>query len=114
LKNAVQRAFILADQFLTAEELPIDDETGAEHSALHQEPRVGGLLGPSPGGGFSSDRRGVVIRIGTSIDSAQRQLALATLVQCAWVEDRAAAMLGISLEHLAKLAGDSRLNQPNR
>ncbi|NBY17481.1 MAG: hypothetical protein EBQ78_07705, partial [Betaproteobacteria bacterium] len=63
---------------------------------------------------FSNDRRGVVIRIGTSIDSAQRQLALATLVQCAWVEDRAAAMLGISLEHLAKLAGDSRLNQPNR
>jgi len=65
-------------------------------------------------GGFSSDRRGVVIRIGTSIDSAQRQLALATLVQCAWAEDRAAAMLGISLEHLAQLAGESRPNHAGR
>jgi DNA-binding NtrC family response regulator len=114
LKNAVQRAFILADQLLTVEELPIGEETGPEQSALNQAPRGGSLLGTPSAGGFSSDRRGVVIRIGTSIDSAQRQLALATLVQCAWVEDRAAAMLGISLEHLTKLAGDSRLNQLNQ
>jgi DNA-binding NtrC family response regulator len=114
LKNAVQRAFILADQLLTVEELPIGEETGPEQSALNQAPRGGSSLGTPSAGGFSSDRRGVVIRIGTSIDSAQRQLALATLVQCAWVEDRAAAMLGISLEHLTKLAGDSRLNQLNQ
>jgi DNA-binding NtrC family response regulator len=114
LRNAVQRAFILADQLLTAEELPFDDEAGTERTSLYVGPAVGGSLGPEAGSRFPSDRRGVVIRIGTSIDSAQRQLALATLVQCAWVEDRAAAMLGISLEHLAKLAGDSRLNQPNR
>jgi len=81
---------------------------------LSAGPMVSGSLGPGAGGGFSGDRRGVVIRIGTTIDSAQRQLALATLVQCAWVEDRAAAMLGVSLEHLAKLAGDSRLTQPSR
>jgi DNA-binding NtrC family response regulator len=114
LRNAVQRAFILADQLLTAEELPFDDETGTERTSLYVGTAVGGSLAPEAGSRFPSDRRGVVIRIGTSIDSAQRQLALATLVQCAWVEDRAAAMLGISLEHLAKLAGDSRLNQPNR
>jgi DNA-binding NtrC family response regulator len=114
LRNAVQRAFILADQLLTVEEPSFDDESSTERSSLSAGPMVGGLLGPRAGGGFSGDRRGVVIRIGTSIDSAQRQLALATLVQCAWVEDRAAAMLGVSLEHLAKLAGDSRLTQPSR
>jgi DNA-binding NtrC family response regulator len=114
LRNAVQRAFILADQFLTAEEPSLDDESSTERSSLSAGQMGGGLLGPGAGGDFPGDRRGVVIRIGTSIDSAQRQLALATLVQCAWVEDRAAAMLGISLEHLAKLAGDSRLTQPSR
>jgi DNA-binding NtrC family response regulator len=114
LRNAVQRAFILADQFLTVEEPSFDDESSTERSSLSAGQMVGGSLGPGAGGGFPGDRRGVVIRIGTSIDSAQRQLALATLVQCAWVEDRAAAMLGISLEHLARLAGDSRLTQPSR
>lgn len=111
LKNLVQRAFILGDQFLTAAELPVDDDTDAALSASPKASTEGWGLRPPAEGGFSTDRRGVVIRIGTSLDSAQRQLALATLVQCAWVEDRAAAMLGISLEQLAKLASGSHPNQ---
>ena len=113
LKNVVQRAFILGDQFLTADEMPDDDEMGVARAESHKGPMEGRGQGPSAGG-FSSDRRGVVIRIGTSIESAQRQLALATLVQCAWVEDRAAAMLGISLGHLAKLAGNHQTTQSNQ
>ena len=114
LKNVVQRAFILGDQFLMADDALVDDEADTARTTAHKRLVPGRSLAPPVDGGFSSDRRGVVIRIGTSIDSAQRQLALATLVQCAWAEDRAAAMLGISLEHLAQLAGESRPNHAGR
>ena len=100
LRNAVQRAYILADEVLDANGVLLEDEPAADGIAatLQSEPQV--------------DRRGVVIRIGSSIEQAKRQLALATLVQCAWVEERAAAMLGISTENLSNLVGEMALNKP--
>lgn len=100
LRNAVQRAYILADEVLDANCVLLEDEHAAESIAATAQSDT------------QADRRGVVIRIGSSIEQAKRQLALATLVQCAWVEDRAAAMLGISTEHLSNLVGEMALNKP--
>jgi two-component system response regulator AtoC len=100
LRNAVQRAYILADEVLDANGVLLEDEHAAESIAATAQSDT------------QVDRRGVVIRIGSSIEQAKRQLALATLVQCAWVEDRAAAMLGISTEHLSNLVGEMALNKP--
>ena len=99
LRNAVQRAYILADEILDFHNVSLDEEHSAD------------LIATTPYPASQGDRRGVVIRIGTSIDLAQRQFALATLVQCAWVEDRAAAMLGISRENLSTLVGEMPLNK---
>jgi DNA-binding NtrC family response regulator len=99
LRNAVQRAYILADEILDFHHVSLDEEHSAD------------LIATTPYPASQGDRRGVVIRIGTSIDLAQRQFALATLVQCAWVEDRAAAMLGISRENLSTLVGEMPLNK---
>ena len=77
LKNAVHRAFILADRELQPEEV-----TGG----------APGGVGPAPGH--------VEIRVGSTIAEAEKQLILATLEWTGGDKQAAADRLGISLKTL--------------
>jgi DNA-binding NtrC family response regulator len=77
LKNAVQRAFILADDVLTAEDVALQTKT----------------ITPEAGGALS-------IQVGCSIASSERQLICATLEHVKGDKRAAAAILGISLKTL--------------
>jgi DNA-binding NtrC family response regulator len=55
-----------------------------------------------PLGGVSEDRSGtsLVVRVGTTIEEAEKRLILATLEHCAGDKKKAAEILGISLKTL--------------
>jgi DNA-binding NtrC family response regulator len=78
LKNAVQRAFILADDEIAAELLPTDRPN---------EPLIEG-------------GNGLHLRVGMSIAEAEKRLILATLDGHARNMKRTAEVLGISLKTL--------------
>jgi DNA-binding NtrC family response regulator len=78
LHNAVQRAFILAD-----------DELDLRAAAL--SPKVAPLI---------DDAHSVRVPIGTSLAEAERWIVVATLKQCGGNKTRAAATLGLSLKTL--------------
>ena len=79
LKNVVQRAYILADDEISAEALPLAEEA----------PRT------------SADSGQVLqIRVGTSIDRAEQRLILATLEMTGGDKKKAAEILNISLKTL--------------
>ncbi len=88
LMNVIQRAFILADDELDPESLPLD----------------------MVGAAATDDGTGPMLRlrIGTSIADADRRLILATLEQCAADKKKTAEVLGISLKTLY-----NRLNSYN-
>ncbi len=77
LRNTVQRAFILADEAIAPEHLEWFDQVSAVHG---------------------SD--GLNLRVGTSIDDAERRLILATLDHFEGDKPRTAEALGISLKTL--------------
>jgi DNA-binding NtrC family response regulator len=79
LRNVIQRAYILADDEISAEVLPLSEET------------------PRP-----STQNGQVlqIRVGTSIDRAEQRLILATLELTGGDKKKAAEILNISLKTL--------------
>jgi DNA-binding NtrC family response regulator len=79
LRNVVHRAYILADDEISAEVLPLSEET----------PR------PSPENG-----QVLQIRVGTSIDRAEQRLILATLELTGGDKKKAAEILNISLKTL--------------
>jgi DNA-binding NtrC family response regulator len=79
LRNVVQRAYILADDEISAEVLPLSEETSR----------------PSPENG-----QVLQIRVGTSIDRAEQRLILATLELTGGDKKKAAEMLNISLKTL--------------
>jgi two-component system, NtrC family, response regulator HydG len=89
LSNAVHTAFILADVEIGPACLP------ASMRADGPRPDAHGTGGPV-----------LEVRIGTSIDEAERRLILATLAACDGHKERAAHVLGISLKTLY-----NRLNQ---
>jgi DNA-binding NtrC family response regulator len=76
LRNVVQRAYILAANDVDVDSLPL--------------------------GGVSEDRSGtsLVVRVGTTIEEAEKRLILATLEHCAGDKKKAAEILGISLKTL--------------
>jgi DNA-binding NtrC family response regulator len=76
LRNVVQRAFILAQNEIDVDALPL--------------------------GGGSEERSGasMVVRVGTTIEEAEKRLILATLEHCAGDKKAAAELLGISLKTL--------------
>jgi DNA-binding NtrC family response regulator len=79
LKNAIHRAFILSDEEVTTACLP--GEVGAP------APSLGGAGTPQ-------------LKVGTSLDEAERQLILATLEHFEGDKKKAADVLGISLKTL--------------
>jgi DNA-binding NtrC family response regulator len=79
LQNVVHRAFILADEEISPESLPVE---------------LGGA-GPTEASGPT-----LHLKVGTSIADADRRLILATLDQHGWDKRKAAAVLGISLKTL--------------
>jgi DNA-binding NtrC family response regulator len=79
LRNVVQRAYILADDEITAEALPLAEE------APRSSPESGQVL---------------QIRVGTSIDRAEQRLILATLEMTGGDKKKAAEILNISLKTL--------------
>ena len=83
LQNVVQRAFILADEEITPDCLPT--EMGGEAP----------LAGPN-----------LHLKVGTSLEDAERRLILATLDQYEGDKKTTAEVLGISLKTLY-----NRLNQ---
>ena len=83
LRNAVQRAWILADQVITGEHV------GGEGEA------------PPPLPSEQADAEGMLqIRVGTSVADAERKLILATLAAHEGNKRRAAEVLGISVRTL--------------
>jgi len=80
LANAVQRAFILADDEIDAACLPAPLRAAAVDS---------GDEGPV-----------LRVRVGSTVADAERRLILATLEECGGNKDRAARLLGISLKTL--------------
>ena len=78
LKNAVHRAFILADEYL---DLP----AAVGQSKLPAPPIAGDC---------------VVVRLGSRLSDAERSLIFATLEHCGGNKTRAAVMLGVSLKTL--------------
>jgi DNA-binding NtrC family response regulator len=79
LRNAVQRAYILAEEEIGPEALPV-----ADHSRL-----------PTP-----QERRALEVRVGCSIADVERRLILATLEELGGDKRQAAQTLGISLKTL--------------
>ncbi len=75
LKNVIQRAFILADEDVGVDSLPLGVSEAAPASSL-------------------------VMRVGTPIAEAERRLILATLDQCDGDKKKAAGVLKISLKTL--------------
>ncbi len=75
LKNLVHHAFILADEEIGADCLPpeLNDTSPASAASLH-------------------------MKVGTSLEEAERRLILATLHECGGDKKRAAEMLGVSLK----------------
>jgi two-component system response regulator AtoC len=88
LSNAVHTAFILADEEIGLGCLP----ASMRQDGARPDVRGGGPV--------------LEVRIGTSIDEAERRLILATLSACDGHKERAAHVLGISLKTLY-----NRLNQ---
>jgi two-component system, NtrC family, response regulator HydG len=82
LSNAVHTAFILADDEIGAPCLPPSLRDGLARPETHN----GGPV--------------LELRVGTSIDEAERRLILATLAACEGNKERAAHVLGISLKTL--------------
>jgi DNA-binding NtrC family response regulator len=79
LRNVVQRAYILADDEISAEALPLAEEAQ----------RLSAESGPV-----------LQIRVGTSIDRAEQRLILATLEMTGGDKKKAAEILNISLKTL--------------
>jgi two-component system, NtrC family, response regulator AtoC len=80
LRNVVQRAFIVAEETIGAESLP--------------------LKAPAAVSSIASSAEGLLIQPGTPIAEAERRLILATLEQCDHDKRKAAEVLGISLKTL--------------
>jgi len=78
LKNAVHRAFILGDEEITADAVPIGGPAPA-------------AVGESPS---------ITLKVGCTIADAERKLLLATLEACGGDKRRTAEVLGISLKTL--------------
>ncbi len=85
LKNLVHRAFILAAEEITPDCLPVD---------LHRDsPGLSPIAAPE---GTPT----LQVRVGESVDQAERRLVLATLEFCQGNKQKAAEILGISLKTL--------------
>ena len=98
LRNAVQRAWILADQVL-----------GAEHVLAAGEPEDV----RAPEGGAAAGEDGVHIPIGTSVAEAERRLVLATLAAHDGNKRRAAEVLGISVRTLYSRLQEYGASEPS-
>jgi DNA-binding NtrC family response regulator len=79
LRNVLQRSFILAEDMIDVENLPVASATPSMST------------GGSPLEG---------IRVGVSLDDVERTMILATLEHCRGDKKRTAQMLGISLKTL--------------
>ena len=78
LRNVVQRGYIMADDLIDAECLPLESGRAAQDA----------------GGPF------LQVRVGSTVAEMERRLMLATLEQCGGTKEKAARMLGISLKTL--------------
>ncbi|MGE5115223.1 MAG: sigma-54-dependent transcriptional regulator [Betaproteobacteria bacterium] len=88
LRNVVQRAFVMAaGEVITDEWLPAD--------APLTGPAAPGVREAAPATGAS-----IIIKLGTSMADAERQLILATLAHYNNHKERTAAVLGVSLKTL--------------
>jgi DNA-binding NtrC family response regulator len=98
LKNAVHRAYVLSDDMVN-----IDVGSGLPERAFAVAPRgapqatLGNAAFVAPPLVGSND---IVIRVGTSLDDAERALIMATLDSVAGSKAKAAQVLGISLKTL--------------
>jgi DNA-binding NtrC family response regulator len=79
LRNVVQRAYIMADDTISAAVMPL--EAGKARQANNNGPFL-------------------QIRVGSTVAEVEKVLTLATLQQCGGVKEKAAQMLGVSLKTL--------------
>lgn len=91
LKNVIAHAYVMAGDSIGVDELPAE---------LRVEPQR--MAGPPSGGPGSvpGESGTIVVEIGSSIDTAERALILATLEANGGNKERSAAILGISLKTL--------------
>jgi DNA-binding NtrC family response regulator len=88
LKNLVHRAYILADNELSPEDIPA--EVTAERVGAYGH----AIGGSAPNGGTLS------VRVGSTVADMERQLIEATLIFCGGNKQKAAEVLGVSLKTL--------------
>jgi DNA-binding NtrC family response regulator len=94
LRNVVQRVFVMANgEVITDEWLPSDAPAAAveSHAAVAPATRAGAAAAAASS---------ITIKLGTSMEDAERQLILATLAHFNNHKERTAAVLGVSLKTL--------------
>jgi DNA-binding NtrC family response regulator len=89
LKNLVHRAYIMADEEISAADLPV--EVGLA---------VSGTSRAIHGGLGRNAREMLQVRVGSTVAEVEQQLILATLEQCDGNKQKAANTLGVSLKTL--------------
>ncbi len=105
LKNVVHRGYVLSD-----DEVDVDvpdsshDAIMLPHAlpmaAVPSMPSINSAIAARPSAPCSSGVRDVMIRVGTSLEDAERALIMATLDSVAGSKAKAAQVLGISLKTL--------------
>jgi DNA-binding NtrC family response regulator len=85
LKNLVHRAFILAEEEIGAETLPVDVAGSAVAANFSRDiqPEIGTAL---------------TVRVGSTVAEVEQRLILATLAACTGNKQKAAEILGVSLK----------------
>ena len=105
LRNAVHRAYVMADgESIDAQWLPAPD-AGAVPMAALEPARPPALPGPAaraaaPAAPVPDGVPAITLPVGVSMAQAERLLIQATLQQCQQQKERTAAVLGISLKTL--------------
>jgi DNA-binding NtrC family response regulator len=100
LKNAVHRAYVLSDEVVEFDVVGLISEWSAKHlssSPSRASHTLATAVFSSAPGAAAGD---ITIRVGTSLDDAERALIMATLASVEGSKSRAAQILGISLKTL--------------
>ena len=101
LKNAVERAAILADKSILPELLPGNGDSGTATHGKSVPGHDGGPAGSKgQGGPAGAPATLMTVRVGITLEEAQRRLILATLDEYGGDKKRTALALGISLKTL--------------
>jgi DNA-binding NtrC family response regulator len=105
LKNVVHRGYVLSDDEVDVDVPDSNHDTimlphALSTAAVPSMPSINSAIAARTSAPCSSGARDVMIRVGTSLEDAERALIMATLDSVAGSKAKAAQVLGISLKTL--------------